>query len=458
MMDVSKAITFRFDSDRFTLTPKNWVFLFFLALGFRILYLAWLGANLYDPNGDEFQYINVTSSWLTQGLDWDSFFKLTNGERLPGYFLFIAILGLDIKRIVIFQMIMDSLTCTIFSYTFAHYLKNLRLTLLFSVLLITNPTMIIYSAMILNETLFLFCLSLATFFLCQFHRTQANWACFYCSLFLASLLFIKVGGLVVSIIFAVSIIIITRATALRKFSLLIMLCIPSCLIGMYQVKSIEKLSSSQALTTQAGTHLLKFVLIPYKMANETISREKALAEIDAKLMNHPLFNRTDNEVLRSQIRSSLALEEFKKIPLTLILRESLISVAIMFSLPAAVDDPKFKKIRQLSFSRDTSGSIFNRILQIITGEDKRIVMIGFLFGIGMVFWWLGVLIGVPIALRRCSFVVFLSFILVGCFALISVPLMTPKYRHPAEPFISLFLAWGFYHILNFLDSTKLDGQ
>ena len=97
-------------------------------------------------------------------------------ERMPGSFLFfqfaIWIVGEDLFRILVIQIIIDSLTCLIIA--FIAKTLNKKFFILAGIVSSISPLMIIISSKILSDTIFLFILSISILCILNFSKYETE--------------------------------------------------------------------------------------------------------------------------------------------------------------------------------------------------------------------------------------------------------------------------------------------
>jgi len=162
---------------------KNVTLLFMLALLVRVIYSLFFVEIEYLFTEDQFLYIQ-----LAQQLSESGFLGVTP-ERVPGYPFFISIVhilfGESIWNIILIQILLDSISCVVIALmAYSIFREGFWVAGILSAI---NLNMVILSASILTDTLFLFLFVLFLFSLLQYLKNeQIKWL-FLFVLFIASL-------------------------------------------------------------------------------------------------------------------------------------------------------------------------------------------------------------------------------------------------------------------------------
>ena len=428
------------------------VLIFALALGLRLLNLAassfTMDAMLLE---DAKMYWTVANTG--QGiLDTAQVIVFNQAERVPVYTLFLAtmisLFGAYFLPALLIQCLLDAITCLmIMALGRRVFPTNYWL---FGFLAAVWPNLIMHSAMILTDTLFIF---FFTAFLLSFvwllEKQKVSYALMVGVMLGMATMTRPVTQFFILLTPVLVPIMLVCAKAKLRDALLQSLII--CLVSLtflspILLKNIQNYGS-YALTSQNGAHLQNWVAAEIVMLRDGINRTDAIARMSAKtdqaIAALPPASQNNPFTISAQHVSTATNEILASQP-SIILKSWAQGAMINLVAPAIMIDKRVRSLPHLSFSTDTSGGLLTRLQQFIAGSSKAYVAI-LLVSIG------GAIIvsiiqfgGFFVQLRITPMLAILGFLTMAYFVLINGPVASPKYRLPIEPILIIWLGCGLY--------------
>lgn len=449
--NVGEAQTSKWDSDLFTIpeypplagSGKWLIAIVFAAVAARFTNLAFfVGGDAWFLVPDSAIYLELRDNILDTGR-----FTREDGqggfvaeiERVPGYPIFLAglsFLGVrSAAEIVWAQAILD--TATVALIALLGFRAHPLVGIVSGWLAALWPNLIITSALVLNDTLFLMLFS-------------ATLLCFAHYLGKPSFRLAFVGGLFFGISLMVRpvfqflppILLCIAYLSARHYSfgrstcagmaavLLIGVIIPVAPISYRNFVEFETFS----LSSQGGTHLLGWVLPLVKWHSEGQNYDQAYQEANRKFESYLAAKNIDPLTLSSfeasKYKSRFVLKELQTTPMPALVEAWAKGAIVNLGAPALATDPRLRANLASSFMESDGTGLFNRLLlwlQAPNGWTVAILLVGLLGSflvsvlqlVGLVSLWPMARWGVVIG---CLLMVYVL--------LIMGPVVGPKYRLP----------------------------
>lgn len=379
-------------------------------------------------------------------------------ERVPLYFLFLIpfqlVFGDSVLPVLLGQTFLDSGTCIIIARLGS--MIDRYTGLISGLLAAVWPNLIIHSALILTDTLFVFLFSLVLLFAAKFltrgQLVYAGLAGLICGFaimtrpvaqflpfamaVMALYVVSKHGGNWMSRILAALIILATAVA-------------PTLPILSRNINEFGVFH----LTNMAGTHTQGWV-VGYAQAIDKgtsfSSNSKILNEEFADIL---ASENIDPESLtpfeESSRRTTFAKEKLMEMPASVLVRAWFHGVIINIAAPALLVDPRIRAFNSKSFIETLGFTTVERVINFIVNNDSRYIF-WIIFGLSVgvialalqIWGWLLVCRWKPIwAMFSTSTILY--------FLLINGPVASPKYRLPFEPILIIFQAIAIIGITSY---------
>ena len=440
-----------------------WVFIIFAgSLALRLINIAALPdvvAHAFFE--DSPMYWEGAKAWLKSGY----FARSQNGsfvaetERMPAYFLYLMMfinwLGEEPVYPIIGQCIIDSGTCVIVAQIGA--MAGKPIGLIAGILAAIRPNLIIFSGLLLGDTLFLFTFSLILYFALKYLGSgkifHAGMAGVFCGLAIANrslVLFIPLAmALVAPIITKVR----YKSWGLGIASGTILLLLAALPITNILVRNVSEFNTYQ-LTSQSGTHFLNWVVGLSKALASGNSFSSEAGKLNSKLNTLVLARGKSIGALTpfeiSDFQIELALEEINSIHGTVLIKGWLSGGILNIAAPAIIIDPRVRALNSKSFMDSSGAGIFERARIFVLGNNPLYNAWLFIGVIGSVIALILQVIGLTLGLRRLFWPTIFGILAILYFLLVNGPMGNPKYRLPFEPVIIVFQSLGVWGVLEWL--------
>jgi 4-amino-4-deoxy-L-arabinose transferase-like glycosyltransferase len=372
-------------------------------------------------------------------------------ERVPLYLFFVAairlVAGPHPVAVPIVQAFLDAGTCVLIARLGA--MVDMRTGIAAGALAAIWPNLIVHSAAILSETLFVFLfaamLLAAARYLAEQRPGHAARAGFLAGLAIMT----RTIALYIPLAMAVAAPFVARARghtwrAGLAAGGLVLIC-AALPVAPWIARNVAT-HGAVALTTQEGSHLYNWVLPLVRQAHDGTPHEAAAREIEGRLFKRLEDQGIDRLKLdpfaRSRIFRDMALEELRAMPPGVIAEAWIKGAAINLVAPAITIDPRVRRERTASTYNDPSPGLWGRMESYLATTAPALgpwivaalaasTLSGALQLAGLV----------ALARRRPWAAVFavlaLTYILLA-----TGPIYSPKYRMPMEPILILLTAMG----------------
>ena len=433
--------------------------IFLTAIAVRFSYVFFFVRPEYLLLEDQGQYIKLALDFSNTG-----FLGITP-ERVPGYPSFLSLLysifGEKQQYIIVIQAIIDSVSC-VFIGLLAQLIFS-RGLLISGIISALNLNMVILSATILTDTLFLFIFIIFLLSLVNYLQKE-TWTWLFLSILLISVatLVRPVSYYLLPVLLVVLVIWrLLKRDNFVKISMVVILCVSivASILGGVQHRNYTKYNAV-ALASDTGTHLLGWVVpATYQYSGmgtyqegQLLAREKFnLAQKRDDLSSLP-SNPFDASVYQSNIGKEILLE----FGFFRILKAWTVGSIINLLAPSAAYAPIVRNMEHPSFYKTQGKNGIDKLYNYVNDSNGflylSILTIGTL--VSTLFLFLSIIGFIKIILssyRKEKNAIPLRIIitllaLAGYFLAITGPIIGVKYRLPIEPILTIFilsLSW-FY--------------
>lgn len=435
---------------------------FFGALAIRLVNL-WLlsgdldnffleDANLYWPGGGYLAATGHFDASSTQVAGSGA----PGSERVPLYLLFVAgirFLFGDAPLAAIFvQAFIDAGTCVLIALLGG--MVSRQVGLIAGALAAVWPNLIVNSASLLSDTLFLLLftamLLVAARYLREAAPRRAGWAGLLCGL---SIMTRTVAQFlpIPMIVAAPAIALYQRKGARTALLSMLLVGLGAALpVAPWLARNVT-LFGAWELTTQKGVHLTSWVLPMVRQAHDGTPHEVGAREMQERVTARLKAEGIDPDALppfeRSRRLAAVGMEELAVQPASAIAKAWLRGAIVNLAAPAITLDPRVRRAREGSFYNDPSPGLAGRMQAYLATSAPAARP-----------WIAGALIlsAISLGLQGYGFIrltgrlpwaaVFATLLIVYVL-LVTGPIVSPKYRLPAEPVLIVLAAIGLDGIL-----------
>ena len=411
--------------------------IFLLAFTVRFLNLLFLDLNIdsYLIEDQKFYW-----DWSLKGayLPWNEVSSFLLTERMPGAFLFYGFLqwltNNDLFFILVFQSLLDSVTCVIIFLCAG--LLNKKYELLTGIFAIFSPLMIIISSQILSDTLFLFLFTFSLFFLLKYWRSSNSKKYIYLAgLFLGLSTYIRAATFPLIFISLPIIFLIIKNSGnnyIKCFSTLsIFLLMALAPISNRIVENISEYDT-YSLTSQGGSHIAYWMVPGVLSVSKDMDRNSAVNLVNMEI--DKLGGLTGKPFKDSQKRTNASINILKQESIYNItyawFRSSIIN---LISSPILIDY-RVRSLSHPSFAKE--GNITKWAETLFSNKEYFSYLIVLLLSlICSLFYIYSILMGFYVFTKSNLFISFISISIIMYFSLITGPTVSPKYCMPYLPIL-----------------------
>lgn len=439
------------------LSRRTLIAIFFGALAVRIINLLLLSsdlgnffledAHLYWPGGG---YLSATGRF-------DAPPELSAGsgapgsERVPLYLFYIAgirILFGDMPlAAIVGQAFIDAGTCVLIALLGS--MVSRRTGVIAGALAIIWPNLIVNSASLLSDTLFLLILTamllVAAHYLREATPRRAGWAGILCGLSIMTRTVTQF--LPFALIVAAPAVALYQRRSMRTALLATLLVTLGAAVPVapWLARNVV-LFGAWELTTQKGSHLTNWVLPLVRQAQDGTPHEIAAREIEGRFFDRLRAQGIEPQTMppfeRSKAFTALAMEELSAQPVSAIAKAWLKGAVVNLVAPAITVDPRVRRAREGSFYNDPSPGLAGRMQAYLATSAPAVRP-----------WVVGALVLSAVSLslqaygfarlaRRLPWAAVFAALLILYVLLVTGPIVSPKYRLPAEPVLIVLAAIG----------------
>ena len=432
----------------------------FAAFSLRILYTLLFFSSTHIEAEDQLLYLSLAES-ISNG-SWSAI----TPERTPGYPIFLAAVffffGQEYWPVLIIQALIDALTCILIGLLAIKVFG--RGGVLAGMLAAINLNMIVLSAMVLTDSLFLFLLTWSLLLAVSYIR-ECKPAYFISAIALLGLAtMIRSAGyyLIPLLMMALLVAALSHRSQMRDlFSMIVV-----SLLALGATLSPQHLRNwntyqSTAFISQGGTHLLGWVVPAVYQYSGKGSYEEGQGlsskHLKAHMVASGMTTLPPNPFEASSFQSTVAVSMLQEFGMGSVLKAWVVGNAINMAAPSAAFAPVVRSMEHPSFYAtpgngafeklwnyvtDTSGWLYLSIL--VTGTLTSLVFC-MLFAVGWLFALRDKLESGRQALLLLTLVLLYFFAVTG-------PIIGSKYRLPIEPVMTIFVT---YAILRFADRWRV---
>ena len=423
--------------------------LFLAALTVRIAYVIWLSS---DPTlflaEDSVYFLQLANNLTVTGqfVAGESGAFSPETERVPGYPLFVALVravsGDSPITLAVMQSLIDSATVVLI--TLMSKPAGRGVAILAGVLTAIWPNLIIHSALILTDTLFVFLLTATLLFCTRYLSRPSATLAIAIGLLLGCAMMTRAIVQFLPPIFVAVILIAAwhHGLGLRKTLLCGTLFAVAAVLPTAPIlyRNISEYSVI-ALTAQGGNHLMNWVVPMVRVYGSGSTFNDASADVQAR------FTRKQEDVQASDLnafrndkrKSDFALQQLSSQPIGHVIGAWTRGMAINLAAPAVAVEPRMRRQRHESFL-ELKGRLAARTL-VWLGASPPLWLTVMVFGLAGS--------AVTLLLQAWGFIRLVRFApwpaafgagLMFYFLFIMGPVAAPKYRLPLEPVMIVFAA------------------
>lgn len=370
-------------------------------------------------------------------------------ERVPFYLLFLAglrfLFGDSAFACILVQCAVDAGTCVLIALLGAMIAP--RVGKMAGALAAIWPTLIVLSASLLSDTLFLFVftamLLAAAHYLRRAEPVTAGATGVFCGLSIMTRTVTQFLPLAMVVVAPIIAWVQQRGTRTAIIAT-ILFAIGATLPVMPWLARNVVTHDAWTLTTQDGTHVTGWLLPLIRQAQDGTPHEVAAREIEERyrarlakdgieLFKLPAFE-------RSRVLRQMGMEELKAIPFSVLAKAWIKGAVINLSAPAITIDPRVRRARTSSVYNDASPGLLGRAGHYLATTEPALRP-----------WILAALIasgaslllqatGFVMLARRLPWAAFFAAAVILYVLLVTGPIYSPKYRIPMEPVLIVLAA------------------
>ena len=434
---------------------KDGLIIFFLALLVRVGYAFLFVEPEYLFTEDQTLYIKLAQQFPDSG-----FLSLTS-ERMPGYPLFIvsiySIFGEVIWSVILIQILLDSISCVVI----ALMAKSLfgKGFWIAGVLSVVNLNMMILSASVLTDTLFLFLFILFIFSLLQYLQNERTRWLVLLVLFISLATLVRPSSYYLLPILLIGLVVWRlwhRDTILKIGKLVILyLVIVGVLLGSIHQRNYQQYGST-ALVSQTGAHFLGWVVpATYQYSGQGSYQEGqwlARERLASALQRDQLEVLSPNPFESSSYQTNVGKDILFELGFLNVLKAWVVGSTINLLAPSVAYAPALRAMEHPSFYETKGSGIVEKLFNYIKNSNGFLYLSILAVGtvISIIFTMLA-LVGVFKMISALPPITTTTLLLlVGYFFAITGPIIGVKYRLPIEPILTLFATY----FLNRIDRKK----
>lgn len=427
------------------------VAIFALAVMLRALYLlvAFDGPDsLRQPDSPAFELpAQGLAEWGIIGLPKPDVPPEPFTERVPGYIVFLAALrllfGPSPLAPVIVQIVLDGLTCVLIARLGERLRPGLGMPA--GLLAALAPTMIVHSALVLSDSLFLLPFVLFLDASVRAVREPSWRAAALVGLWLGLATLVRP---VTFYLIAVMPLVLAALPnpLLRRVAMAASVLVVSALVLIPWLARNDRVAGHWELASQTGVHALYWLVPLTREYGAGIPTERTVAHMDSALKAVSPDGLPADPFVASRLLSSVASRAMLESGIPVMVKAWSVGSAINLLSPAAIAAPAIQKLERPSFFATHGANPVEKILNYMKASMSGLfgwVLAGSVLLTGMV--WLLQLRGLAVILRRDLWppAAIALLALIGFYLLaVTGPITGIKYRLPLEPMLILLLAEG----------------
>ena len=437
---------------RAALEPRVALAIFAAALAVRLVNLLFLpdgpaGHFLDDSHGywDEAALLNE-HGWLYW---WDSTGNTLPERRPPLYMYFLAVsralFGPSLAAAAVLQAMIDAGSCVLIALLAARV--DSATARWSGALAAVWPNLVVHSALIVSDTLFLFLFLTAILLALRAAQGGQPATAAACGIAFG---FAVVARNVVQFLYPVAAVFLLaagfrrnpRRAALSALSFgLFAALLPGAMIYRNTVTF-----DTPALTSQTGAHLLNWVLPEVRQIADgtppNVTRAEHNRILEERWATQTTGEADNNSFAVDRMMREIAAERMTDLPASAYLKAWVVGAVTNLAAPPVISDPRVRALPKPSLA-DIGGEGFRdrieRYLAASEGDYLAWLMAGLAFAglAGLCQLW-----GAGLLLRSRPWIALAGIGLVAYVVAVTGPVTGPKYRLPAEPALIVFAAVG----------------
>jgi hypothetical protein len=430
---------------------------FFFALLIRTVYIA----AFVDPAGlqaeDQIVFLTAAQSILGHGV------LSVPPERVPGYPLFVALLSLPFGQndllLLAVQGVIDSMTCVFVGVlTFNVLGRGFYAAGLLAAL---NLNMVVLSAMVLTETLFLFLFTLFLYFLVRFANHLQTREHLLCVLFLCLATMVRSVTylLLPCVVFGLLVWNATAGVTAKRAGIqfLSSILIMVALLGPQHLRNWQQYGST-SFVSQGGAALLGWVVpATYQYSGQGSyeqGQELARSRLDSALSADHLDSLPSNPFRASEYQSAVAKAILNELGAGSVIKAWGVGSAVNLIVPSVAFSPAVRAMEHPSFYGTAGRGIIEKLWNFVTDSNGVLYLLILFVGTATslaflffaVFGWCQTLRGLKsrTGARNEQRVLVAYSLIVAYFMVLTGPIIGSKYRLPIEPIMMVYAIGAIY--------------
>lgn len=427
---------------------KDVTLLFLAALLVRVGYALFFVEPEYLLIEDQALYIQLAQQFPESG------FLGVIHERVPGYPLFISsiytVFGESLWNVISIQILLDSASCVVI----ALIAKSLfgKGFWIAGVLSVVNLNMVILSASVLTDTLFLFLFILFIFSLLQYLQNKRTRWLVLLVLFISLATLVRPSSyylLPILLIGLVSWRLWHRDTILKIGMLAALyVVIVGVLLGGIHQRNYQQYGST-ALVSQTGTHLLGWIVpATYQYSGQGSYQEGqqlARERLVSALQRDQLETLSPNPFESSSYQANVGKDILFELGFLNVLKAWVVGSTINLLAPSVAYAPALRAMEHPSFYETEGNGIVDKLFNYIKNSSGFLYLSILAVGtiISIIFTMLALVGAFKMILELPPITTTTLLLLVGYFFAITGPVIGVKYRLPIEQILTLFVTYFF---------------
>ncbi len=324
-----------------------------------------------------------------------------------------------------------------------------------------QPNMIFHSAYILTDTVFLLLVTVTIWSFCVFLMQRRLASIGLAGLFLGASIAVRPVAQ-----FAPPVLLFVLLVANYRFGQSIVRNLGLCVlfsagvavaVGPIIYRNLESFGSPR-IAAQSGNHLMNWVLPLIVSFDGSKNYTEAAGEFNSafkkkiEVRGHEFD--TMNPFLRDNMVMTFSLQELSKMPPLRTAAAWVSGMAISWGAPSIIIEKRVRSTKHSSFS-EREGSVFERINAALfnTSPYALIVLTASILSVASIIFNL---VGVRILATEQPLFCLLSLGVILYFAILTGPVMSPKYRVPTEPVMAILSAIALVRIWVWFRRTEPD--
>lgn len=379
-------------------------------------------------------------------------------DRVPLYFMFLAglrwLFGPSFGAVLVAQSLIDATTCLLIGLLWSRLSAAAGTAA--ALLAAIWPNLVIHSASILTDTLFLLSWTILLWAIVRLLATGSwQWGAAAGALLGAATMVRPIGQFLAIPILGLAVAApLWHRLGLRRAALSALVFALAALVPVSPILYRNLAHHDRlALTTQGGNHLLWHVVPQVETAASGTPRSATVRRLKPLFAERVRAEGRDERSLdafeRSRIETRLAMEILGRAPMTALAAAWLEGAAVNLLAPAALIDPRVRNLIAHPSFVDTGGDdLPTRALRYFSGSPGPYQIVLVLGGFGALLAGVLQFHGFLLLWRRQRPIACLAAAGILWILMINGPIASPKYRMPAEPILIGLAALSIVELVN----------